>query len=206
MLNKTDMAAPLGVSVPTISEWLNILETTAQIVLVPPFYENFGKRLVKSPKLYFVDSGLACHLLGITSDRELNRSPFLGPLFEGFVVSEIVKQQLNEGRRKEIYYFRDRQGLEVDLVVPRGSRALTLLEIKASRTVTPAMAESVVRLRSAMRQYDVTSLVVHRRAADGEDIATVRAGVRAVSLEQLLSVLREPSQRLAGKGSASMDR
>ena len=91
MLNKTDLAAPLGVSVPTISEWLSILETTGQILLIPPFFENFGKRLVKSPKLYFTDSGLACHLLGIGSDGALQRSPFLGPLFEGFVASEIVK-------------------------------------------------------------------------------------------------------------------
>jgi predicted AAA+ superfamily ATPase len=199
MLNKTDMAAPMGVSVPTISEWLSILETTGQIVLVPPFYENFGKRLVKSPKLYFVDSGLACHLLGITSDRELNRSPFLGPLFEGFVVSEIVKQQLNEGRRKEIYYFRDRQGLEVDLILPRGDRAFTLLEIKASRTVTPIMAKPLVRLESAMRRYDVTSLIVHRRVSDAEDIRTVRRGVRSVSLAQLLSVLTRTPQHQRGR-------
>jgi predicted AAA+ superfamily ATPase len=114
MLNKTDLAAPLGVSVPTISQWLNILETTAQILLVPPFYESFGQRPVKSPKLHFVDSGLACHLLNINSERELSRSPFLEPLVEGFVASEIVKHQLHEGRRKEIYYFRDHQGLEID--------------------------------------------------------------------------------------------
>ena len=96
MFNKTDLAAPLGVSVPTISAWLSILETTGQILLIPPFYEDFGKRLVKSPKLYFTDSGLACHLLGINSNDELQRSPFLGPLFEGFVASEIFKQQVNE--------------------------------------------------------------------------------------------------------------
>jgi predicted AAA+ superfamily ATPase len=82
------------VSVPTVSQWLSILETTAQILLSPPFYENFGKRLVKSPKLHFVDCGLACHLLNINSERELSRSPFLGPLVEGFVASEIVKDQL----------------------------------------------------------------------------------------------------------------
>src|SRR5207249_7271897 len=107
LLNKTDLAAPLGVSVPTISAWLSILETTGQILLIPPFYENFGKRLVKSPKLYFTDSGLACHLLGINSNDELQRSPFLGPLFEGFVASEIFKQQVNDGRRRSLYYFRD---------------------------------------------------------------------------------------------------
>jgi predicted AAA+ superfamily ATPase len=77
------MAAPLGVSVPTISEWLSILEITGQIILVPPFFENFGKRIIKSPKLYFVDSGLACHLLGIDSIPMLRRSPFLGPIFKG---------------------------------------------------------------------------------------------------------------------------
>ena len=125
MLNKTDLAAPLGVSVPTITHWLGILEATAQILVVPPFYENFGKRLVKSPKLYFVDSGLACHLLEHQLRKELARSPFHGPLFEGFVASEIVKAQLNAGRRKELYYFRDHQGLEVDFVVPTRAAALT---------------------------------------------------------------------------------
>ena len=87
MLNKTDLAAPLGVSVPTITEWLSILEITGQIALVPPYFESFGKRLVKSPKLFMLDPGLACFLLGIESEPELARSAFLGPLFEGFVAS-----------------------------------------------------------------------------------------------------------------------
>ena len=91
MLNRVDLAAPLGVSVPTISEWLRILEITSQVILVPPYFENFGKRLVKSPKVYWGDAGLACHLLGIQSQAELERSPFLGPIFEGFVAAEILK-------------------------------------------------------------------------------------------------------------------
>jgi len=107
ILNRTDLAAPLGVSVPTISEWLNILEITSQIILVPPFYENFGKRLIKSPKLYFVDSGMICYFLGIESEKMLNHSPFLGPVFEGFIAAEIIKYQINSGRPKELYYFRD---------------------------------------------------------------------------------------------------
>ena len=101
ILNRTDLAAPLGVSVPTISKWLSILETTGQILLIPPFFENFGKRLIKSPKLYFVDTGLLSYLLGIESEAMLNRSPFLGPLFEALVTSEIVKAQIGSGRRKE---------------------------------------------------------------------------------------------------------
>jgi predicted AAA+ superfamily ATPase len=192
MLNRTDLAAPLGVSVPTISQWLSILEMTAQILLVPPFYENFGKRLVKSPKLHFVDSGLACHLLNIDSESELRRSTFLGPLFEGFLASEIVKQQLNSGRRKEIYYFRDQQGLEVDLVVPVGDRALVLIEAKASQTVTPAMAEPLVRLEKAMRRYDVTSLVVYRGRPGDPALAAIRPGVKAIPAEQLPSALAAP--------------
>src|ERR1700690_2633480 len=99
ILNKTDLAAPLGVSVPTIGEWLSILELTGQIVLVPPYFENFGKRLIKSPKIYWEDCGLACYLLGVTSQSELERSPFLGPLFEGFIAAEILKSQASRGMR-----------------------------------------------------------------------------------------------------------
>ena len=110
------------------------------------------------------------------------------PLFESFVASEILKLQLSEGRRKEIYYFRDHQGLEVDLVVPTGDRALTLIEAKASRTVTPAMAEPLVRLGRAISRYNVTSLVVHQ-GADDAALGAVRPGVKAVALEGLLTAL-----------------
>jgi predicted AAA+ superfamily ATPase len=82
--------------------------------------------LIKSPKLYFVDSGLACHLLGIETEKGLNQSPFLGPVFEGFVAAEILKQQIGSGRPRALYYFRDQQGLEVDFIVPAGDRRLFL--------------------------------------------------------------------------------
>jgi len=198
MLNKTDLAAPLGISVPTVSQWLNILETTAQILLLPPFYENFGKRLVKTPKIHFVDSGLACHLLNIHSEVELRRSPFLGALFEGFVASEIVKHQLNHGRRRELYYFRDHQGLEVDLVVPSGNRVLSLVDAKASRSITPAMADPLVKLRRAVRRYDLRSFLVHLRGAHDPALAAVRPGVEAVTIEGLLSALPFAARRRTG--------
>jgi uncharacterized protein len=149
VLNKTDLAAPLGMSVPGISSWLNILEATHQILIVPPFYENLGKRLVKSPRIYLADSGLACYLLGIESEAELKKSPHLGQIFEGFIASEIIKAQLNAGRRREIYYFRDQQGLEVDFVLPRQGGGLRLIEAKATRTPTPAMAAPMQRLAAA---------------------------------------------------------
>jgi hypothetical protein len=190
LLNRTDIAAPLGVSVPTVSHWLSILEITGQILVVPPFYESFGKRLVKSPKLYFVDSGLAAHLLGIESERELRRSPFLGPLFEGYLASEIVKQQAGLGRPRALYYFRDQQGLEVDFVVPAGHRRLALVEAKASRTVKPQMAEPLDRLARAIERYRVIRLLVHRPAGTDTGLSVVRPGTRSGSVEDLLRVLR----------------
>ncbi|HEY7220501.1 MAG TPA: DUF4143 domain-containing protein [Candidatus Binatia bacterium] len=188
MLNRADLAGGLGVSVPTISEWISILETTQQIMLVPPFFENFGKRLVKSPKLYFTDSGLICYLLGIESERALMKSTFAGPIFEGFVASEIVKMQLNAGRRKELYYFRDRQGLEVDFVIPRGNERLILLEAKASRTVKPDMAYSIRRLSSSIARYQTSSYVVHWHTKTPLRIQTIAPGVRAVAVDRLAEI------------------
>lgn len=188
LLNKTSLAAPLGVSVPTITDWLSVLEVTGQILLVPPYFKSFGKRLVKTPKLYFVDSGLACHLLGIESARALERSPFLGSIFEGFVASEIAKLQMNRGGRPQIYYFRDHQGLEVDFVVPYRSE-LMLIEAKASRTPVPQMADSLVRLRAAMKSAHATSLLVHRTLASAPRSTALRPGVRALPLDQMLALL-----------------
>lgn len=186
VLNRTDLAAPLGVSVPTITQWLSVLEVTGQILVVPPYFESFGKRIVKSPKLYLADSGLACHLLGIETQRALERSPFLGALFEGFVAAEIVKAQLNSGRRRELYWFRDHQGLEVDFVVPRGEGRVALVEAKASHTVVPADAAPSQRLAAAIEGYAAERFIVHRggRTAAGRTIAP---GAQAVTLAELVA-------------------
>jgi predicted AAA+ superfamily ATPase len=185
MLNKTDLAAPLGVSVPTITSWLSVLEITSQIALVPPFYENFGKRLVKSPKLYFLDSGLACHLLGIESEQDMNRSPFLGPVFEGFVAAEIIKRQINTGHSTSLYYFRDHQGLEVDFLLDLSGRRLALIEVKATRTPVPRAADPLLRLATAIEDYDVRRFVVHRPSGGRRDSSALRQGVAAVPASRL---------------------
>ncbi len=191
IVNRTDLAAPLGVSVPTITSWLDILELTGQVLLLPPYFENFGKRLVKSPKLYLADPGLACFLLGIESERQLDASPFLGPIFEGHVASEIVKSQLNQGKRRELYHFRDQKGLEVDFVVPGGEGRVTLVEAKATRTVRPDLARSLVALGAAAGgTRPPAAFVVHRGAAAGVPSAALRPGVRSVPLPGLLAALR----------------
>jgi len=189
VLNKTDLAAPLGVSVPTIGEWLSILEVTGQIMLVPPYFENFGKRLIKSPKIYWADSGLACYLLGVTSAAELERSPFLGTLFEGFVAAEILKSEANRGMRKELYYFRDQQGLEVDFLVPRRNSNLWLIEAKAGKTVRPSMASPLLSLRRALAKRSVRLIVVHRKSRSQLTTAAIASGVEALDVERFIHEL-----------------
>ena len=189
ILNKTDLAAPLGVSVPTISSWLNVLEMTGQIIVVPPFYENFGKRLIKSAKLYFTDSGLVCHLLGIDTVTTLRKSPFYGILFEGFVAAEIIKHQVNGGKRKELYYFRDQQGLEVDFVIPQGAGALLLAEVKTTKTPKPSMARPLQRLAQAITAYRTRSMLVHGDSTETTAGSVIAPGVSTVTLASLLEVI-----------------
>lgn len=191
-LNRTDLAAPLGVSVPTVSAWVDVLELTGQLLVVPPYFESFGKRIVKSPKLYLADPGLACFLLGIETEKQLDASPFLGPVFEGYVASEIVKSQLNSGRRKEIYFFRDRQGTEVDFVVPVREGGLALVEAKATRTVRPELATPLERLGAAaadVGRREPRCFLVHRGGPAGLATTALRPGVRAVTVPALLEAL-----------------
>jgi predicted AAA+ superfamily ATPase len=186
ILNRTDLAAPLGVSVPTISQWIGVLETTQQVLVVPPFYENLGKRRIKSPKIYFVDSGLTCHLLGINTKAELERSPFLGSIFEGFVASELIKQQVNRGQRREIYHFRDEQGLEVDFLVPARNGGVTMIECKAARTPLPSMAASLIKVRDAFKEKrmvkrPVQCVLTHRKGTRPSP-ETLIPGVKAMEI------------------------
>jgi uncharacterized protein len=190
ILNKTDIAAPLGLSVPTITEWLNILETTGQILTVQPYFANFGKRLIKSPKIYFADTGLICHLLGLQSIQALRQSSFAGAIFEGFVASEIIKLQINSGKARSLYWFRDQRGLEVDFIVPSSADQLTLIEAKSSKTVYPKSAANMLSLVGNMAGLTVRCLVVH--AGQGADTpATLAPGAKAVGLSGLLAMLQK---------------
>ena len=154
--------------------------------LVSIVYSNLSGARCTRRYRHFVDSGLACHLLGIDSAVALQKSTFHGPLFEGFVAAEIAKQQVNRGGRIELYYFRDQQGLEVDFIMPRGTRRLALLEVKASRTATPGMARPMTRLASSIKGYDVELLVVYEGGGRGTAGRALFPGVSAVSLPELL--------------------
>src|SRR3979490_1736389 len=163
---------------------VQILESTGEIILVPPYFENFGKRLIKSHKVYWGDSGLASFLLGIRSVPELERSPFLGPLFEGFVAAEILKSQINHGRRRELYYFRDQQGLEVDFLLPRPNAGLWLIEAKAGKTVLPRMAAPLLSLQRVLGEKSHRLFVVHRASRLSVATSVLARGVEALDVER----------------------
>ena len=185
ILNRTDLAAPLGVSVPTISEWLRILEITGQVILVPPYFENFGKRLVKSPKVYWGDGrpGLSSarhSVAGRVGSIALPRLHFRGLRR----ASEILKSQINCGRRKEIYYFRDQQGLEIDFLVPQPNARFWLVEAKASKTVQPSMASPMLSLSRAAKDRATRRIVVYRKPRTGAAFTAIARGAEALTLEQ----------------------
>jgi uncharacterized protein len=133
LLNLSSLANDCGISQPTARSWLSVLEATYIVFRLPPFFANLGKRLIKTPKLYFYDSGLAANLLNIENPRQLATHPLRGSLFETWVVGEIAKAHFHHGRRPRLSFYRDRDRLEIDLVLERGSD-LVLVEIKSAQT------------------------------------------------------------------------
>ena len=133
MFNATELSNEIGVSVNTIRSWLSILQVSYVIFMVHPYSENSRKRLTKTPKLYFYDTGLACYLLGIENETQLSSDRIRGHLFESMFIADIVKRRANEGQGTELMFYRDSNGNEIDLLVPVG-RSLEGYEIKSSVT------------------------------------------------------------------------
>lgn len=160
VLNVQNLAADTGVSGHTAKAWLSILEASFIVFLLPPWFANVGKRLVKSPKLYFCDTGLASYLIGIRAAEQLASHPLRGALFETLAVSEALKQRLHHGLPPDLYYYRDSGGLEVDLLLDRGDR-LDALEIKAGETVAGDFFKSLEKLASLLGERMGRRALVH---------------------------------------------
>lgn len=133
LLNLSNLSNEVGVSSTTLKSWLTILEATYVVFLLQPFYKNRNKRLVKTPKLYFYDTGLAAHLLGIRQKEQLINHPLQGALFENMMVGEIKKQIANKDYQFEVYFYRDNKGCEVDLIIDLGTKLIPI-EIKMAET------------------------------------------------------------------------
>lgn len=136
LFNASELSSEVGVSVNTIKSWLSVLQASYIIKLLPPFYENIRKRLTKTPKLYFCDIGLARYLLGIETEQQLARDKMRGHLFENFIVMEAFKNRHNQGKDSNLFFYRDSNGVEVDLLLKNGND-YSAIEIKSSQTYHP---------------------------------------------------------------------
>lgn len=146
VVNLESLSNDIGVSSPTLASWLSVLEASYVIFKLYPYYNNFGKRLIKSPKIYFTEVGLAAYLLRIESSEQIARDPLIGGLFENLVVLEALKARYNAGLPPDLYYFRDRSGFEIDLLLDQG-RQLHAFEIKSSRTWNSEFGKSMMRFQ-----------------------------------------------------------
>jgi predicted AAA+ superfamily ATPase len=131
--NATSLSNEVGISAKTIMHWLSVLTASYVVYLLPPYYENIGKRLVKSPKIYFYDTGLACFLMGIETEAQMSVHPLRGAMFENMVINETMKSCFNAGKNADLYFYRDRSQKEVDLLHTHGND-LYLYEIKSAQT------------------------------------------------------------------------
>ncbi len=146
LVNISSLAGDVGVSRPTLNQWLAVLEASFLIFRLPPWFDNASKRSIKTPKLYFTEPGLAAWLLEIETPQQISRDPLMGNLFENMVVTEAIKANLNTGKMPNLYFYRDAKGNEVDLIFRR-QRKLKPVEIKAAMTFTPEMTRGFSHFR-----------------------------------------------------------
>lgn len=183
LVNYSNLAGDCGISQPTAKAWLSVLETCFIVFRLPAWSGNVRKRLVKMPKLHFYDTGLVCWLLGLRSAEQLRRHPLRGAIFETWVVSEILKHRANAGERGGLYFYRDQNAVEADLLVERAGR-LALLEVKAGQTVTRDMVSPALRIGEVLANLaDSRPYLVY-----GGDAAQRRQDVTVLPWRQLQEV------------------
>jgi uncharacterized protein len=142
IINLDSIGGEVGISSHTVKEWISILEASFIVFRLPPYFENFGKRIIKSPKLFFTDVGLASYLLGIGNETQMSRDPLRGHLMENLVVLELLKARYNIGLDSNLYYYRDTKKKEIDVIYKRGHELIPI-EIKSSQTYHPDFAKEL---------------------------------------------------------------
>ena len=145
VFNASEIAGEVGVDNKTITRWLSVLQASYLVTLLPPYFENVSKRLVKSPKLYFNDPGLACYLLDIESPRQLERDKMRGAIFENFIIMECIKHRFNKGREGGVYFYRDSNQNEVDILLKQEGE-ITAIEVKGAMTYHTSFEKHINRL------------------------------------------------------------
>jgi uncharacterized protein len=160
LLSLTELARDLGVAVNTVKAWLSVLEATYQVIVLRPYFANVGKRLVKTPKVYFTDVGTLCYLTGLKDPEHAASGPMGGPIMETAVISEIFKTLTHRGEDPQVYFWRTSAGTEVDIVIETGGKLIPM-EVKLSATPRPAMAASIKAFLEDFGGKALPGYVVH---------------------------------------------
>jgi predicted AAA+ superfamily ATPase len=196
LLNLQALGAEAGVSHTTAREWLSLLEASYVVFQLQPYHANISKRLIKSPKLYFYDVGLASYLMGIEDSRQVVTHPLRGALFENLVVGEALKHRYNRGLRGNLFFYRESTGHEVDLLCQLADQFLAV-EIKAGATVASDWFANLARIRATLRGQIRDAILVHAGTAAGE-----RQGVRVTNHRGVASLLAEYDVPAKSRGAA----
>lgn len=185
LLNLNSLANDAGISHTTARDWLTILEMSYVVFRLPPYHTNTGKRLIKSPKLYFYDVGLVVYLCGIEHEQQLHHYPLRGGFFENMVIAEAMKYRLNQGKNPNLSFYRDSTGNEVDLLYPIGPDVLPV-EIKAGQTVTADYFRGIKAFERFRGKLDSGAVIVY-----GGQETQQRTGVTVTPVQGLAKVLGE---------------
>lgn len=179
LFNASEVAMELGVDSKTVSHWLSVLQASYLVTLLPPYYENITKRVVKTPKLYFNDPGLACYLLDIESPKQLALDKMRGAVFENLVVMECIKHRFNQGKEGNVFFYRDSNGQEVDILVKEEGQ-LTAIEVKSSMTYQTDFAKTLKMLP----QWTSTP-IVRRSVVYGGDFENTAGDIWALRYDHV---------------------
>jgi hypothetical protein len=179
LLNLSNLATETGVDVKTISSWLSVLETSFIVFRLQPFYQNFNKRIVKMPKLYFYDTGLASALLGMDNPSQLILNPYRGSLFENLIVVEMLKRRFNAGKRNNLFFWRDNTGNEINLLIDNNNELIPV-EIKSGQTISSDLFKGL-EFWQKIQKTEKTGYLVY-----AGDISQQRSnGMKVVPYKQL---------------------
>jgi len=180
LLNYADMSRDLGIALNTVKAWISILETSHQVTILRPYHTNVGKRLVKTPKVYFNDVGTLCHLIGFKDPDSAQSSSLAGAIFETAVVAEIQKYYLHRGDVPRIFFWRTSQGKEVDILIEEGTRLIPV-EARLSATPRPSMARSIHQLKELIGNRVEPGYVIHA----GDIILPLGGGTMAIPFSRI---------------------
>jgi predicted AAA+ superfamily ATPase len=188
IFNASELAGQIGVDSKTITNWLSVLQASYLVTLLPPYYENISKRLVKSPKLYFNDPGLACYLLDIESPRQLARDKMRGAIFENYVVMEVIKHRYNRGLLNGVYFYRDSNQNEVDILLKEEGE-ITAIEVKSSMTYHTSFEADISHLSDWIKTPVVNKMIVYTG-----DFENTTSDIKVLNYRHLQHHLPSPLQ------------